>query len=637
MIDEHLIIVGDASWAGRDKQNILQADSRISGVLEVTIDPTQRHVNASVPNLSSDPDAKDAKWLALKLYLLQEVDWNLLIVVAWVSALGIKIDVSGLNFTVNVATDVVSVKRPFTHDEQPAVSTACSNGLTFAVKRMRRASCAAAISRDVKVLPGVTQVDVAVLLDEVTVSHDFLLSNNDTIAGAITECRFEAFFVSDSVIQKTQTKNAPPIVYGYEVSGVSCHRRVDSVKVACFMANPLHVVKVDALSSSGCGQYVPAHKSAVEKKCHVVASSETKELGSPVPGPRILLNATHSPNFSAYQVTERIRESVLRTREIRSWRKRFLSSLIFTIPVVIIAMGLVWVPSIHMNRYLWMSLGFVQFVLSSYVQFVSGTVFHKQALIALRGGSTTMDVLISIGTFAAYIYSVFSLAYMAADASFQGDFFFEAAASLIAFMLLGKYLENVAKSKSSEAMTKLLDLKPSNAIPVTGIDRSIDNERIVASLIEEGDIPLVKIAGKIPCDEAVLTRESMPVQNRTNLSAMGGTVVHEGMLFIRASRLGDDATLSQILRLMENVPSSKVPSQRLASRISGIFVPVIIAHAIVGYFIWLGVTLSDAVLASPLHPSVFSSVVSTAVLIGCSVGATLGILINSGKDLGLAS
>eukprot|EP00762_Andalucia_godoyi_P004811 ANDGO_07281.mRNA.1 putative copper-transporting ATPase HMA5 len=538
----------------------------------------------------------------------------------------------------------------------------------FQVKGMTCASCAAAISRAVNALPGVVHVDVAVLLDKATVYHDPNCTDRDRIAQAIMDAGYEVEFITDSAQEKSRSSGKAPIIRRYRVSGMSCPHHIEDVKAALFMADPSHVVKVDVLDSKDKDGVVEGWQFRSEEQRDVVVHSVSASRESVPLGPRALLKILSSLELSASLVSnvedERIREALMRTEEIKMWKSRFLWSLLFTIPVVVIAMGLVWIPAIHMNRNVWLTLGFVQLALTSYVQFVSGAVFHRHAWLALRSGSATMDVLISIGTLAAYLYSVFSLAYMVAVPSYLGDFFFETAAALIAFMLLGKYLENVAKGKSSEAMIKLLDLKPSKAFVICGLDRS-NVEEIDASLIEEGDILRVRAGDKMPCDgevedgsalvdESMLTGESMPVRKQKEMPIIGGTIVREGVLFIRAARLGDDSTLSQMLKLMENAQSSKAPSQRLADRISTVFVPCIIVLSIFVFFIWLGITLSGTVSTAPLHPAVFSLIVAiavlvvacpcalglatpTAVLVGCGVGAMFGILIKSGEALEFAA
>jgi Cu+-exporting ATPase len=543
---------------------------------------------------------------------------------------------------------------------------------TFDVKGMTCASCAAAISRSVKSLPGIARVDVAVLLDKAVVFHDPAKSSRDSIQQAIVAAGYKATFVSDSNLEKDRSDGMLPTVYKYGVTGFSCRRCPEQVAAALYAVDADHVSQVDIVDANGIDWMTKDKLAFAVDEAWTVTVTLVASTTSPsnrMCGPRMLLKAIQSMGMSARFLSNdenaRIREALMRTEEIKAWRTKFVWSLGFTIPVLIMAMGLVWIPAIQMSRGAMIGLAVAQFVLTSYVQFVSGAVFHAHALKALRARSATMDVLISLGTFAAYLYSTFSLVYVIADPDYMGEFLFETAAALITFMLLGKYLENVAKGKSSEAMVKLLDLKPSTAWLVTGADRTMDVEEIDSSLIEEGDILRVKAGDKMPCDgevdsgsaivdESMLTGESMPVRKQRDMSVIGGTIVREGILYVAASRLGEDSTLAQMLKLMEQAQSSKAPSQRLADSVSAVFVPLIVLLAVVVFFIWLGVTLSGNVDTHPLHPVVFSLIIAiavivvacpcalglatpTAVLVGSGVGATHGILIKSGEVLELAS
>jgi Cu+-exporting ATPase len=298
-----------------------------------------------------------------------------------------------------------------------------------------------------------------------------------------------------------------------------------------------------------------------------------------------------------------------REKEKRFWRRKVLWSLVFSVPVFFLAMVFGNVPRGPIHAGLSTSVGgftvneLLQWALTTPVQFLVGWHFHANALRVVRRGSANMDVLVSLGTNAAYIYSVISVfhrralhqAGLAADA--MG--FFETSALLITFISLGKFLEAHAKGRTSQAVTELLKLAPSTAVLLTrdAGGRTLREEEVAAALIQRGDLLKVLPGARVPADgvvlegrshvdESMVTGESKPVHRRPGDPVISGSVNGGGPLVIRAARVGGDTTLASIVRLVERAQMSKAPIQAIADRISAVFVPAVLVAALLTWLGW---------------------------------------------------
>ena len=285
---------------------------------------------------------------------------------------------------------------------------------------------------------------------------------------------------------------------------------------------------------------------------------------------------------------------------------------------------------------------FIQFILASIVQFYPGLQFYKGAYLSLKDKSANMDVLVALGTSAAYFLSIYNM--------FKGGhLYFESSAVLITLILVGKYLETVAKSKTSYAIKKLMELRPSTA-------RVLKNGKEIEVPVEKvniGEILLVKPGEKIPLDgiiiegesyvdESMITGESIPVNKRVNDEVIGATINQNGFLKIKVTKIGKDTFLSQIIKIVEEAQSSKAPIQRFADIVSGYFVPAVVLIAFITFFIWYffidAGNFSRAVLnfVSVLViacPCALGLATPTSIMVGTGKGAELGILFKGGEFL----
>lgn len=314
-------------------------------------------------------------------------------------------------------------------------------------------------------------------------------------------------------------------------------------------------------------------------------------------GPRTFINVietTGSRRFKATIFPEGDGgKETYRKEEIRQYYRSFMWSLVFTIPVFLTSMVFMYIPGIKngldtkvVNM---LSVGeIIRWVLSTPVQFIIGWRFYAGSYKALRHGSANMDVLIALGTNAAYFYSVYSVLRAATSPHFKGTDFFETSSMLISFILLGKYLEVLAKGKTSEAIAKLMDLAPETATLLTlDEEGNVTNEEEIDSrLIQKNDvikiIPGAKVAsdgfviwGQSHVNESMITGEARPVGKRKGDQVIGGTLNENGVLHIRATNVGSESALSLIVRLVESAQMAKAPVQKFADRISKYFVPLV--------------------------------------------------------------
>lgn len=329
-----------------------------------------------------------------------------------------------------------------------------------------------------------------------------------------------------------------------------------------------------------------------------------------------------------------------RKESLKKSRNLFLISSVFALPTFFIGMVFMWIGlEISYSSY-------ILFALATPVQFWIGYGIYKSAFVALKNKTANMDTLIALGTSAAYFYSVYVVLFNP-----MGDQYFEAAAVLITFVMLGRYLEAIAKGKTSEAIKKLMNLSPKIATVI----RNSQEEKIPIDQVVVGDIVLVKPGEKVPVDgviiegssavdESMITGESMPVEKKKGDLVIGATINAHGNFKFKATKVGANTTLALIVKLIEDAQGKKAPIQRFADKISAYFVPVVITIAIFAFFVWyffVGQTFSFSLIIAVsvlviACPCALGLATPTAIMVGTGKGAENGILIKGGDALEMA-
>ncbi|WP_417659756.1 heavy metal translocating P-type ATPase [Pseudidiomarina sp.] len=330
---------------------------------------------------------------------------------------------------------------------------------------------------------------------------------------------------------------------------------------------------------------------------------------------------------------------------------KFIAAAILSAPLLYSMVGhFSWTQGIYVPE--WIMNPWVQMALATPVQFIIGWQFYKGSYTALRGGAANMDVLVALGTSAAYFYSVYLAATGGAEIAHQG-LYFETSAILITLILLGKWFEARAKGRSSAAIKQLLNLQPKQAIRelTDGTTETVD----VASL-KVDDLVHIKpgqqvpadskvITGESAVDESMLTGESVPVDKHEGDTLTGGTVNKNGFLKAQVTRLGKDSALAQIIKVVEQAQNSKAPIQRLADRVSAIFVPVVLGIALVTFLVWafwlepgdygsaLEATVAVLVIACPCALGLATP---TSIMAGSGRAAQMGVLFKQSDVLEIA-
>jgi Cu+-exporting ATPase len=395
-----------------------------------------------------------------------------------------------------------------------------------------------------------------------------------------------------------------------------------------FSINGMHCASCAALITKGVSK-MPGVKSANVNYAAGRAQVEYNE--GDVSADKIVarinsLGYTASAGFDSEQ------EAKQRKEEIETLKNKLYFSLAFAIPAFIIGMFLMELPYRDI----------ILFLLSTPVQFIAGRDFYRGAIAAARNRTASMDTLIAVGTSAAYFYS------LSAFFGFAKEQYFETSAVLIALVIMGKYLEAIAKGRTSEAIKKLMDLSPKFAIVVRkGKEMKVPAHHVVAGdlvRIKPGErMPVdgIVVDGETSVDESLVTGESMPVSKRKGDRVLSGTINGKGTLLYKATQVGAQTTLARIVKLVEEAQGSKAPIQRFADEISAYFVPAVICISILTFGYWhyiagaeLGFSLMLAVSVVVIAcPCALGLATPTAIMVGTGIGAQKGVLIKDAEAL----
>ncbi|KAF3452556.1 hypothetical protein FNV43_RR02989 [Rhamnella rubrinervis] len=512
------------------------------------------------------------------------------------------------------------------------------------IKGMACTSCSESLERVLQMVTGVKKAVVGLALEEAKVHFDPSLTDTDHIIEAIEDVGFGASLISTmNDVNKVHLK--------VEVNSLE---DIATIKSSLESAEGVNHVAVDIAENKVTVSYDPD-----------------------LTGPRSLIQciqeAGHGSNtfHASLYVPPRQREKE-QLHEIQIYRNQFLLSCLFTVPVFMFSMVLPMLPPygnwLDYKIHNMLTVGmFLSWILCTPVQFIIGRRFYVGSYHTLRRRSANMDVLIALGTNAAYFYSVYVVIKALTSKTFEGQVFFETSAMLISFILLGKYLEVVAKGKTSDALAKLTDLAPDTAYLLTlDADGNVISEvEISTQLIQRNDIIKIIPGAKVPVDgividgqshvnESMITGEARPIAKRTGDKVIGGTMNENGCLLVKATHVGSETALSQIVQLVEAAQLARAPVQKLADQISRFFVPTVVA---VAFTTWLGWFIPGIAGLYPKHwipegmdgfelalqfgisvlvvacPCALGLATPTAVMVASGKGASQGVLIKGGNAL----
>lgn len=521
------------------------------------------------------------------------------------------------------------------------------------VTGMTCSSCVAAIEKKLFKVKGVKFALVALLAQKAEVRFDPTLVQPNQLAELINDLGFEA-----SVLEESHTLHGEA---EFVIRGMTC--------ASCVHAIETNVCKLPGVAS--------ASVSLATQKGRFFFNPEQT-------GPRQILERIKNLGFDAYPFTDHKMDAsyLSQKEEVKKWRNSFLLSLMFGVPSMLLMMYYMIRRMVYKHDNdccIFPGLSaenFILFLLATIVQFVGGRYFYVQAWKALSHRVANMDVLIVLATSISYFYSVMIVVYFMIDgADHSPKTFFETPPMLLMFISLGRWLEHIAKGKTSAALAKLISLQATEAVLVdVDAQMNVTAERnISVELVQRGDVLKVVPGAKIPVDgrvcmghsvvdEALITGESMPVPKKVGDQVIGGSINSKGVLLIIATHVGKDTTLSQIVRLVEEAQTSKAPIQQLADKIAGYFVPGVVLVSLLTLFCWVLIgfhnveyitrffkrqryhdTDSELIfqfafqcaltVLSIACPCSLGLATPTAVMVGTGVGASNGILIKGGEPL----
>jgi len=432
------------------------------------------------------------------------------------------------------------------------------------IRGMTCTSCSTTVESALQSLHGVHKARVALATEEAEVYYDPNILTHNHLMEAIQDTGFEAILISTGEhMSKIE----------FKIDGIKNDQSLRAIELSLHALPGVETIDISP----------DINKIAITYKPHMT-------------GPRTfieVIESTGSGCFKAVIFPNDEGREALRQQEINRYFKLFVWSLAFTIPVFLTSMILMYIPGV--KRVLdikvvnMLNIGLLlRCIFATPVQFIIGRRFYVGAYQALRKGSANMDVLIALGTNAAYFYSLYVVERAVFSRHFKGSDFFETSSMLISFILLGKYLEVLAKGKTSQAIAKLMNLTPETATLLTQDDEGnvVSEKQIDSRLIQKDDVIKVVPGSKVASDgfviwgqshvnESMITGEARPVAKRMGDMVIGGTMNENGVLHVKVTRVGSESALSQIVQLVESAQMAKAPVQKLADHISKYFVPMV--------------------------------------------------------------
>ena len=487
----------------------------------------------------------------------------------------------------------------------------------FSIDGMTCASCAQTVEKAAQKLPGVKTANVNLATEKMNIQFDSSALTEADIQKAVADAGYTAI---SNTVKKT-----------FNIEGMTCASCAQTIEKATQKLRGVNLSSVNLATEKLVVEYDPGMVNLTD-----------------------IIKAVMDSGYEAHEEVATAdtvdQDKEKKQKEIKSLWNRFLISALFTAPLLYIAMGhLVNAPlpdfiNPMMNPE---AFAIVQLVLTLPVVVVNSKIY-RNGFKALSKGHPNMDSLISLGTSAAFLYGVFATVMIfRGEVAYANELYYETAAVILALIVLGKYLETLTKGKTSEAIKKLMGLAPKTALVVrNGKESEISIDEVVV-----GDIIVVRPGGKMlvdgvviegltSVDESMLTGESIPVEKSVGDAIIGASINKNGTIRYKATKVGKDTALSQIIKLVEDAQGSKAPIAKMADIISGYFVPIVIAIAILSALAWyfagqtgvfaLTIAISVLVIACPCALGLATP---TAIMIGTGKGAEHGVLFKSGTAL----
>ncbi|KPP59948.1 copper-transporting ATPase 2-like, partial [Scleropages formosus] len=643
-------------------------------------------------------------------------------------------------FKVTVPSGETPVSALRTFDPENSAGRSPWETVTISISGMTCDSCVRAIEGSISQRTGVCQVRVSLAEQKGTVSYNPLATSPEELRAAVEEMGFDAALpepssssgVSDpqhngSLPRPPSPSRTPAAASGptpQEVNVQKCFLRVSGMTCASCVSNvernlQKHKGVVSVLVALVAGQAEVKYDPRVLDAARIARLLEDLGFGAElieddaVTQGKVDLTVTGMTCASCvHRIETRLSETrgvleasvalvtskasvkfdpevlgardIIRVIEGLGWKHSFLLSLVFGVPVMGLMIYMMVMDGDHHQGGAMLLpglsvLNLAFFLLCTPVQVFGGRYLYIQAYKSLKHGSANMDVLIVLATTIAYVYSCVVLLVAVGERAEQSPVtFFDTPPMLFVFITLGRWLEHIAKSKTSEALAKLMSLQATDATVVTlGTDNSIlSEEQVPVELVQRGDIVKVVPGGKFPvdgkviegsslADESLITGEPMPVTKKPGSTVIAGSINGQGSLLVQATHVGADTTLSQIVRLVEEAQTSKAPIQQFADRLSGYFVPFIIVVSVATLVAWLAVGFVNFNVVAEYFPGYDKTIkrtdvivrfafqasitvlsiacpcslglaTPTAVMVGTGVGAQNGILIKGGEPLEMA-
>lgn len=426
----------------------------------------------------------------------------------------------------------------------------------------------------------------------------------------------------------------------FDITGMTCSACSARVEKAVSKLDGMRTVNVNLLTNSMTAEF----DEAVLQTADVIHAVEQAGYGA-------FLHETASSTAQTKPV-EPVQDA------LREMKRRLMISLIFTVPLFYISMGHMWnwpLPGFLLGHENALAFAFTQFLLLIPVVFVNFK-YYRVGFKTLFHRAPNMDSLIALGSSAAILYGIFAIykigyglghGDMELVHQYSMDLYFESAGMILTLITLGKFFEARAKGKTSEAISKLMDLAPKTAL----VERGGKEQMVPVEDVQVGDIVIVKagesiavdgvvVEGRSSVDESALTGESIPVEKQPGDKVIGATINKTGYFKMKASKVGNDTALAQIIQLVDEASSSKAPIAKLADKVSGIFVPVVIVIAVAATIVWLllgqsfefALSIGISVLVISC-PCALGLATPTAIMVGTGKGAENGILIKSAEAL----